>query len=95
MAADNDHHLPLREPSMANAGKEKAEAAGAAANARVLLAPEVPERAVAGKGSDWNDYEAQYGHAAVAAVLRAQMTEAVTPRLVEAQRVVSRQSASA
>ncbi len=95
MAADNDHHLPLREPAKANAGKEKAEAAGAAADARVLLAPEVPQRAAAGKGTDWNDYEAQHGRTAVAALLRAQMAEATILRPVANHREAVRYSQGA
>jgi len=93
MAADNDHHLPLRDPPMPNAGKQKAEAAAVAAGAKMLLPAEVAERAAVGKGTDWNDYEARYGRAAVEALLRAGMTETAAPRSRELQRAASRQSA--
>jgi phage/plasmid primase-like uncharacterized protein len=43
MAADNDHHLPLRDPPRPNVGKEKAAAAAAIVGARMLLPPAVPD----------------------------------------------------
>ena len=89
MAADNDHHLPLRDPPRPNVGKEKAEAAAIAAGGKVLLAPETPKQAAIGKGTDWNDYEGHYGPAAVRAALLVQMNETAAPRQGEAQRPVS------
>ena len=58
IVADNDHHLPLRNGPvlLRNEGREKAEKVGAEIKAAVLLAPELPERAVQDKGTDWNDY---------------------------------------
>jgi hypothetical protein len=43
----------------------------------------------AGKGTDWNDYEARYGRAAVAVAIHPQMSETVAPRQAEAQRAIS------
>jgi phage/plasmid primase-like uncharacterized protein len=93
MAADNDHHLPLRDPPLPNTGKEKAEAAAIAAGGKVLLAPEAPAQAAIGKGTDWNDYEAVYGRRTVEAALQVQIAGPAAPRQVEAQRAVSSQSA--
>ena len=86
MLADNDHHLPMRNPPLPNQGKEKAEKAAEAAGATVLLAPELPERAIVGKGTDWNDYEARRGTQAVQAAIGAQTGKTATPRPVETQR---------
>lgn len=93
LAADNDHHLPLRSPPMANIGEAKAEIAAAAVGGRVLLPPAVLENIAASKGTDWNDYEARYGQKAVAAVLRAAMVEATVSRPGETERNGPRQSA--
>jgi phage/plasmid primase-like uncharacterized protein len=92
MAADNDHHLPLRDPPLPNTGKEKAEAAALCVGARVLLAPEAPAQAAIGKGTDWNDYEAVYGRRTVEAALQIQIAGTAAPRQAEAQRAVSSQS---
>nr|WP_294516040.1 MobF family relaxase [uncultured Rhodopila sp.] len=92
MAADNDHHLPLRDPPLANVGKEKAEAAALAVGGTVLLPPEAPERAAIGKGTDWNDYEVIYGRQATEAALRLRMEGLAALRQREVQRAVSRQS---
>jgi conjugative relaxase-like TrwC/TraI family protein len=89
MAADNDHHLPLRDPPRPNVGREKAEAAAVLVGARVLLAPEMPEQMAAGKGTDWNDFEVRYGRAAVKAALQSQMTEPAALRQGETQRAAS------
>jgi phage/plasmid primase-like uncharacterized protein len=89
MAADNDHHLPLRDPPRPNAGKEKAAAAAAIVGARILLPPAVPEQVAAGKGTDWNDYGAHYGQAAVAVAIHLQMRETAAPRQAEAQQTTS------
>ena len=64
LAADNDHHLPLRTKPLPNVGSEKAEAAAAEVGGKVLLPELVAGRAAADKGTDWNDYEACYGLAA-------------------------------
>ena len=68
VAADNDHHLPLRARPQPNAGREKAEAAAVAVGATMLL----PESAAdqMGKDTDWNDYEASRSVAATRAALR-------------------------
>jgi hypothetical protein len=69
MAADNDHHLPLRAKPLPNAGREKAEAAALAVGATVLLPEPVADQVAKGKGTDWNDYEASNGRAATRAAL--------------------------
>jgi phage/plasmid primase-like uncharacterized protein len=89
MLADNDHHLPLRDPPRPNVGREKAEAAAIVVGAKVLLAPEAPQRAAIGKGTDWNDFEVIYGRRATEAALKIQMNEAAAPRQGEAQRAAS------
>jgi phage/plasmid primase-like uncharacterized protein len=91
MLADNDHHLPSRNPPLPNQGKAKAEKAAEAAGATVLLAPELPERAIVGKGTDWNDYAARRGAEAVKAAIGAQMGKTVVLRPVEAQRAAMSQ----
>jgi putative DNA primase/helicase len=85
MLADNDHHLPMRNPPLPNQGMEKAEKAAEAAGATVLLAPELPERAIAGMGTDWNDYAALRGTEAVQAAIGAQIGKTAAPRPVETQ----------
>jgi phage/plasmid primase-like uncharacterized protein len=64
-AADNDHHLPLKQSAsgrpLRNVGQEKAEEAARAVNGSVLL----PAFDPGNPGSDWNDYAAQHGLAAV------------------------------
>lgn len=71
LAADNDHHLPLRAKPLPNVGREKAEAAAVTVGGKVLLPEAVTEQMAKGKGTDWNDYEASYGHYATKAALRA------------------------
>ena len=61
VAADNDHALPRRDPPLPNVGEVKARAA-AAEVAGVVLLPAFPADS---SGSDWNDYAAQHGKAAV------------------------------
>ena len=95
MLADNDHHLPMRNPPLPNQGKEKAEKAAEAAGATVLPAPELPERAIAGKGTDWNDYEARRGTEAVKAAIGAQMGKTAVLRPVETQRATMSQGMGA
>jgi putative DNA primase/helicase len=95
MLADNDHHLPMRNPPLVNQGKEKAEKAAEATGATVLLAPELPERSIVGKGTDWNDYEARRGMEAVKAAIGAQMGKTVAPRSAEMQRAAVSQGMGA
>jgi putative DNA primase/helicase len=95
MLADNDHHLPMRNPPLPNQGMEKAEKAAEAAGAVVLLAPELPERAIAGKGTDWNDYEGRRGAEAVKAAIGAQMGKTAAQRPVEMQRAAMSQGMGA
>jgi phage/plasmid primase-like uncharacterized protein len=65
-AADNDHHLPLRKSptgrELPNVGVQKAQDAARAVNGSVLI----PEFERGNPGTDWNDYAAQRGLAAVA-----------------------------
>ncbi len=79
-AADNDHHLPLRPVPLPNAGREKAEAAAKEVGGEVLLPPASPRQVAKGKGTDWNDYEKEFGLTAVQDKLFEGM------RLAEAQR---------
>jgi hypothetical protein len=61
----------------------------------VLLAPELPERAAVGKGTDWNDYEARRGAEAVKAALGALMGKSTVPRPGETQRAAMPQGMGA
>ncbi len=70
LAADNDHHLPLRAKPLPNAGREKAEAAAAAVGAMVLLPEPAADQVAKGKGTDWNNYEASHSQAATRTALR-------------------------
>ena len=71
------------------------EKAAEAAGATVLPAPELPERAIAGKGTDWNDYEARRGTQAVKAAIDVQMGKTAAPRPVETQRAAMAQGMGA
>ncbi len=96
LAADNDHHLPLRAKPLPNAGREKAEAAAAAVGGRVLLPEAAAGQAAKGKGTDWNDYEASHGRAATRAALgTAGLQELVAQdaRMAERPRAAERQGA--
>ena len=75
IAADNDHHLPLKEAPLPNVGQVKAAAAAEAVSA-VLLTPGF---ARGDKGTDWNDYAAQHGKAAI----RTQTQAALRPHGIE------------
>ncbi|TCZ61141.1 MobF family relaxase [Roseicella aquatilis] len=78
-AADNDHHLPRRSVPLPNAGWERAERAAAEVGGLVVLAPELPERAAAGRGTDWNDVHALRGVEAVREAFRTALRAAETP----------------
>ncbi len=96
MAADNDHHLPLRVKPLPNAGREKAEAASAAVGSTMLLPEPVAGQVAKGKGTDWNDYEASHGRVATRAALRtAGLRElaAQDEQMVARSRAAERQSA--
>ena len=56
-AADNDHHLPRREPPLPNVGIEKAHEAAREVRGKVLAPKFEPHD----RSSDWNDYAAQHG----------------------------------
>ncbi|PHK93471.1 hypothetical protein CR162_18540 [Pseudoroseomonas rhizosphaerae] len=56
-AADNDHHLPQRDPPLPNVGKKKAQEAATAVGGLVLL----PEFAPHQEGTDWLDFADTYG----------------------------------
>ena len=66
-AADNDHHLPRREPPLPNVGLEEATEAAAEVRGIVLT----PSFAPSDKGTDWNDYAAQHGKPTVRAQMQA------------------------
>ena len=87
MAADNDHHLPLRTKPLPNAGREKAEAAAAAIGATVLLPEPVAGQVAKGKGTDWNDYEASHGRTATRTALR---TAGLQKLAVQDERIAAR-----
>lgn len=71
IAGDNDHHLPRRDTPLSNVGLEKATAAAQAVAGIVLT----PTFATADKGTDWNDYAAQHGRAAVRATLQIRLQQ--------------------
>jgi phage/plasmid primase-like uncharacterized protein len=96
MFADNDHHLPLRDPPRPNVGKEKAEAAAAIVDAEVVMPPAAPEQVALGKGTDWNDYDHRYKKTAVVAAIDRQINQQEdTPHPVETQRAGESQSMGA
>ena len=67
IAADNDHHLPRLPSPLPNVGLEKAVAAAEAVGGMVLS----PSFAPGAKGTDWNDYAAEHGTAALRALTAA------------------------
>ena len=67
LAADNDHHLPRLAVPLPNVGLEKARMAAAAVGGLLLAPPFAP----GDQGTDWNDYAAQHGRAAVRALTQA------------------------
>jgi hypothetical protein len=70
-AADNDHHLPRREPPLPNIGRDKAMAAAAEVKGSVVL----PRFDPADPGTDWNDLAARDGRAAVRAAIAVHLKE--------------------
>ena len=94
IAADNDHHLPLREPPLPNVGQVKA-AAAAEAVGGVVLTPAFPP---GDKGTDWNDYAAQHGKPAVHTLAQAGLgkhgiklsKQEAAPMMTQAQRDAAR-----
>ncbi len=79
-AADNDHHLLLRQSAsgrpMRNVGIEKAQEAARAVNGTVII----PAFERENSGTDWNDYATQHGLAAVREAFAG--VSRVTPELV-------------
>ena len=69
IAADNDHHLPRREVPLPNVGEVKAAAAAQDVGGVVLQPAFAPTDA----GTDWNDYAAQHGNAAVRQLVQAEL----------------------
>ena len=69
IAADNDHHLPRREVPLPNVGEVKAAAAAQEVGGVVLQ----PTFAPTDVGTDWNDYAAQHGKAAVRLQVQAEL----------------------
>jgi phage/plasmid primase-like uncharacterized protein len=63
IAADNDHHLPRRDPPLPNAGLKAAQATAQAVNG-IVVAPEIPSHHT---DTDWNDIAQRKGLAAVRA----------------------------
>lgn len=70
-AADNDHHLPARAVPLLNVGAEKAVAAADAVCGTVLL----PRFAAGDAGTDWNDFAAQHGRAALRQAVEAELSK--------------------
>ena len=71
IAADNDHHLPRRELPLPNVGEVKAAAAAQEVGGVVLQ----PTFAATDTGTDWNDYAAQHGKAAVRQLVQAELSK--------------------
>ncbi len=71
IAADNDHHLPRREVPLPNVGEVKAAAAAQEVGGVVLQPAFAPTDA----GTDWNDYAAQHGKAAVRLLAQAELSK--------------------
>lgn len=69
IAADNDHHLPRREVPLPNVGAVKAAAAAQEVGGVVLQ----PAFAATDAGTDWNDYAAMHGKAAVRLLVQAEL----------------------
>jgi phage/plasmid primase-like uncharacterized protein len=100
IAADNDHHLPLKEVPLPNVSQVKAAAAAEAVRGVVLT----PGFAHGDRGTDWNDYAAQHGRPAVRAQAQAGLrphgielpAPSVTPRVTtQADRDAARQRMTA
>lgn len=89
LAADNDHHLPLRDPPLPNAGREKAEAVAQAIGGTVLLPAFTPDE----PGTDWNDWAAKHGKRAVRDLVEA--VPAVGQAMRDAARRQTRSAAPA
>lgn len=90
IAADNDHHLPLRAKPLPNAGLKAAEAVAGEVGARVVPPPEAPERAAIGKGTDWNDYRQLYGQEGATVAFRAAETAKDAPPAIPPAAVAAR-----
>jgi phage/plasmid primase-like uncharacterized protein len=71
IAADNDHHLPRKEVALPNVGEVKAVAAAQEVGGVVLQ----PAFASTDAGTDWNDYAAQHGTAAVRQLVQAKLSK--------------------
>ena len=74
LSGDNDHGLPRRDPPLPNVGDVKAHAAAAEVGGVVLL-PSFPPGS---SGTDWNDFSAQHGTAAVRTLAAAAASSATT-----------------
>ena len=71
IAADNDHHLPRKEVPLPNVGEVKAAAAAQEVGGGVLQPVFAPTDA----GTDWNDYAAQHGKAALRQLVQAELSK--------------------
>ena len=71
IAADNDHHLPRKEVPLPNVGEVKAAVAAQEVGGVVLQPAFAPTDA----GTDWNDYAAQHGKAAVRLQVQAELAK--------------------
>jgi phage/plasmid primase-like uncharacterized protein len=77
IAADNDHHLPLRNPPLPNAGLEKAAHAAEAVKGTTVVAPTFTKAEQAAKLTDWNDFAQSRGVNEVSNHLNAAVMKAV------------------
>jgi len=69
IAADNDHHLPRKPVPLPNVGAVKAAEAAQEVGGTVLQ----PAFAATDTGTDWNDYAAQHGKAAMRQLIQAEL----------------------
>ena len=108
-AADNDFHLPMRDPPLPNVGKEKAEAAAKEVGGIVLL-PGFGDTLLKGGHvpTDWNDFAASFGKDRLRATIETSLRNegfamptkkpevtATQVRTTQAERDAARQAAAA
>jgi phage/plasmid primase-like uncharacterized protein len=90
IGADNDHHLPRRDPPLPNVGLEKAAAAAKAVGGKVI----VPEFQADDSGTDFNDYRARWGALQTERDIRRLMADPESTPIVQADRDGARARAS-
>ena len=75
IGGDDDHHHPRRDPPLPNVGRDAAEAAARNTGGVAILPHFEPHEA----GTDWNDYAAVHGLAAVRAAIEAALPPPPSP----------------